>query len=326
MKKYYPEIDKLRGIAIIMVMLYHAVIVYPINLHEVYWCRLLYDFLWYMEMPLFFIISGFCSSYQEGMLTGYMMKKGKRLLIPHFVFGLIEILPRIIPNPLVNGQMPAGEALRKLLLYGGEDWFLWTLFLLSAGLPLIQKVYRKGYAGKIVLFIGSVIFYYYSYRMTNLFLIQMWAWFLLYFTIGYFLRQSGYERWKETVLRKPMTAVFGFIMMAAVFWWNSIFELNRLLTVAGVLGGACFFWFAAYKSSKAAGSFLLLCGKYSLPMYLLGGYALVASRTLLVSILGVQQPAVVILFNVIIDIALTLWISRYILERFRLLRTVSGMN
>lgn len=37
--KHYREIDILRGIAIIMVFLGHAVIVYPINLENVAWAE-----------------------------------------------------------------------------------------------------------------------------------------------------------------------------------------------------------------------------------------------------------------------------------------------
>lgn len=43
--KHYREIDILRGIAIIMVFLGHAVIVYPINLENVAWCRGLVAFI-----------------------------------------------------------------------------------------------------------------------------------------------------------------------------------------------------------------------------------------------------------------------------------------
>ncbi len=39
-KKYYEEIDILKGIAITLVVLGHSVIVYPINLHDIFWCKL----------------------------------------------------------------------------------------------------------------------------------------------------------------------------------------------------------------------------------------------------------------------------------------------
>lgn len=326
MKKHYPEIDKLRGIAIIMVILYHAVIVYPVDLREIYWCKVLRDFLWYMEMPLFFIVSGFCCSCQEGRTGAYLRKKAKRLLVPYFAFGLLEILPRIIPNPLVNEQMLPGEAFVDLFLYGGSNWFLWTLFVLSALYPVVQKLCRKGMLVKAGLLAAAFFLYLLSYRMTNLFLIQMCAWFFLYFLIGNLLRQFDYEKLKRAASNQAWPAVVGFMVMAAVFWQNCIRGENRMLIPFGVLGGLAFFWYAAVKSGRLSGSFLQLCGKYSLQLYLVGAYSLVASRTLLVSIGGLSGPALIILFNFIIDLLLTLWISRYIIERFRLLRFLSGMN
>ena len=63
-KKHYVEIDVLKGIAIAMVILGHAVIRYPINLHEVAWTKAIYDWVETMHMPLFFMVSGFCYSYK----------------------------------------------------------------------------------------------------------------------------------------------------------------------------------------------------------------------------------------------------------------------
>lgn len=62
-KKHYVEIDVLKGIAIAMVILGHAVIRYPINLHEVAWTKAIYDWVETMHMPLFFMVSGFCYRY-----------------------------------------------------------------------------------------------------------------------------------------------------------------------------------------------------------------------------------------------------------------------
>ena len=62
-KKHYVEIDVLKGIAIAMVILGHAVIRYPINLYEVAWTKAIYDWVETMHMPLFFMVSGFCYRY-----------------------------------------------------------------------------------------------------------------------------------------------------------------------------------------------------------------------------------------------------------------------
>lgn len=60
MKERIEEIDWLRGFATFLVILGHSIIVYPINLHEIPWCNVLYEFISSFHMPLFFVISGFC--------------------------------------------------------------------------------------------------------------------------------------------------------------------------------------------------------------------------------------------------------------------------
>ena len=44
--KRWQEADILRGMAILMVLLYHSIIVFPLDLHEIVWCRMLHTFLW----------------------------------------------------------------------------------------------------------------------------------------------------------------------------------------------------------------------------------------------------------------------------------------
>ena len=58
-KQRIKEIDIMRGIAIFLVLLGHAIIVFPINLHETPWRNVLYTWVCSVHVPLFFLISGF---------------------------------------------------------------------------------------------------------------------------------------------------------------------------------------------------------------------------------------------------------------------------
>ena len=71
--------------------------------------------------------------------------------------------------------------------------------------------------------------------------------------------------------------------------------------------------------------FLTDCGTYSLQMYLLDAYALVVTRTLIVSVLGVRNPAVVILGNFIADTLIVLAVSKYILTKVKVFRILCGI-
>ena len=83
-KKRFIEIDSLKGFAMFFVILGHAIILFPINLHQNPYCLWLFTFVSSVHVPLFFAVSGFCFSYKG--FKNYISKKAKRILLPYFVF------------------------------------------------------------------------------------------------------------------------------------------------------------------------------------------------------------------------------------------------
>lgn len=386
-RKRLPEMDILRGMAILMVLLYHSIIVFPVNLHEIQWCSSLHTFLWVVQMPLFFLVSGFCYSGLYGAGYGtYLGKKCSRILVPHIVFSLLDILPRIIPNPLVNEQMEWREALKDFAVYGGSDWFLWTLFVIAALFPLLLWALDRGRWGRMAVLFFAVLMFVLKEQMPDEFLLNMVSQYLLYYTAGWLLRQwretrtaqaeagSGQAQAEagsgqaqaETGAGNPkmgMTrrnsvlcaaALPGIVLFFAGFLrW----EHNRYLELACVICSSLFFGgISCLLAAKETGGtsctpagketggtsctpagkgtgavvrgfkgFLTDCGTWSLQMYLLDAYALVVTRTLLVSVLGIQNPAVVILGNFIADTLIVLAVSKYILTKVKVFRILCGI-
>ena len=367
-KKYFPELDKLRGIAILMVLLYHSVIVYPVNLLDIHWCRLLHSALWLVEMPIFFLVSGFCFQYHENYGC-YIRKKALRLLVPHFVFGVLDMLPRVMESPLVNESYPGVDAFRELLLYASNEWFLWTLFLIFLIAPLLRAVLYKNRAARIGLFTVVLLLSLVHNIVTPLFSLKNASYFLVYFVIGMLLRyRHDYHKDKEScnknsiAIKKILCAVLCFGIGLWLFYilqwegWNGFDELWRvkfgrwvqpvieiltvqfypavtllklikaLLEMAVVLLWImALYQLAGLMSDGVVSRILNVCSRYSLQMYLLDGYALVLTRTLLVSICGLQNPAMIIAGNFVADTAIVLLVSKYILDRFLVLRVLSGL-
>lgn len=369
-RKRLPEMDILRGMAILMVLLYHSIIVFPVNLHEIQWCSALHTFLWVVQMPLFFLVSGFCYSGLHGAGYGtYLRKKCSRILVPHIVFSLLDILPRIIPNPLVNEQMEWREALKDFAVYGGSDWFLWTLFVIAALFPLLLWALDRGRWGRMAVLFFAVLMFVLKEQMPDEFLLNMVSQYLLYYTAGWLLRQwretrtaqaeagSGQAQAEtgagkaQTVSASNITRLSPALYMAALpgivlFFAGFLrWEHNRYLELACVICSSLFFGgISCLLVAKETGGtsctsrgkdsggiahgikgFLTDCGTWSLQMYLLDAYALVGTRTLLVSVLGIQNPAVVILGNFIADTLIVLAVSKYILTKVKVFRILCGI-
>lgn len=342
MKRRLEEIDFLRGMAILMVILYHSILVYPVNLHEIPWCSALHEFLWLVEMPLFFLVSGFCFSFKESY-SAYLWKKIKRILVPHIVFASVDLIPRMIPNNLVNEKMNWKDGLHNLVLYGGNDWFLWTLFLIMMVFPLLHRFMQMGILPKILVAVLVVGCYVMQGEITGLFLLSTVAKFFLYFFLGYILQNLPYEKIKK-VGSNPAFAILFAGVSGVVFFAGGQNGYVVEFTVALASAVVCYFVAlcivgssaSSQGSSKASskgsskrnvlGRVLGVCSKYSLQMYLLDGYALVVTRTILVTVMGMTSPVLLIVANFILDSLIVLVISKYILDRFKLFRFVSGLS
>ena len=80
------------------------------------------------------------------------------------------------------------------------------------------------------------------------------------------------------------------------------------------------------KSQNRVHGFFMDCSHYSLQLYLLDGYALVVTRTILVSVLGVTNPWILILGNFILDTAICLALSKFVIDKVKLFRLLCGLN
>lgn len=395
-RSHYDEIDILRGLAILMVLCYHSILVFPVNLHEITWCKSLHSFLWMIEMPLFFLVSGFCFSYPpargdktvSGRLApagsrsnllardvkprmisygSYIWKKCKRILVPHVVFCGLDILMRILPTGLVNQTGDASTLLKEFFLFGGSDWFLWTLFVLLLIFPLFHWIFSKGILGKEIVILIVCLLYFLRDFLPNVLLLSTAAEFLPYFFIGYMIRYSGaYETVRQNLVHPGVVVIaflsdLLFVMMAfrlqngqPLLW----FEVPMLTRLSGRIEDILGFLIAMNsavlalkladlilrgpdpfiryldkdenplvdKSNNRIFGFFSNCSRYSLQMYLLDGYALVVTRTILVSVLGITNPVVIILGNFILDTAIVLVISKYIIDKVKLFRFLCGLG
>ena len=130
------EVDVLRGILIIFVVLGHST-------HGT-----LHDFIFLFHMPLFFMISGLLISKERMIEKGYYIKKIKQLMIPYFAYGIFDIF-------LVKHSIK--QFLRFLWggrAIGGVYWYA-TCYLFSLALLIFLVQHFSDKMCKLIILVGG---------------------------------------------------------------------------------------------------------------------------------------------------------------------------
>lgn len=322
MKQYYEEISMLRGFAILLVLLGHSIIVFPINLLEIEWCRRLYNLIYYFHMPLFFFIAGFCYT-QKDNYKKYIGNKFKRIFIPYITFGIIDLISKhLLPN-LVNRTTSLKQDIIRIILRGGNYWFLYVLFIIFIIFPIIIKLMRivnNKYFNIIIIFI---LLYLLPLKITNIFDLNNVIYYSFYFVIGYVMK-NYYNNRIINIFSKNII----FIISTILFLTLSLFPENFIFKIIKALSGIIFSYsfILKLKSMFNMSKGLELFGKYSLQLYLLNGFMLVTIRVLIVTILKIYNPILIISIIFSFNCILGIFISKYVLDKFRVFRFISGIK
>ena len=314
-KVYYQEIDSLKGIAIFFVVLAHSIILYPINLLENEYCNSIFRFISSTHMPLFFIVSGFCFAYGANY-KDYILKKLYRLLIPYIVFNLADMLPRQLLPALINRPASMTDSLKEMLFYGGEYWFLYTLFLIFLIYPAIYLWQKNSTLKKLLVEMILLVIYLWEPELSFLCLNYVLV-YLLFFNTGVLIREASPHIFEWT-FKKPWMQSVTIALLLIVWGLSSNYPATiKLATVAGIV--TCYLFTKFPWFNKTFRRF----GEYSLQLYLLNGFLLVISRTFICKI--TSAPAIIICFNMLITFFLSYIFIKYFCQRFKWIRSLMGM-
>lgn len=316
-KKYYPQITALKGLAIFLVVLGHAIIVHPINLHDIPFCGYLFKFVSSVHMPLFFMISGFCFSYKENY-GNYILKKVARLIVPYIVFNILDMIPRFLLPQLVNRSQDLLTSILDTLLTGGQYWFLYTLFIIFLIYPLIYKLQSKSSVLKVVTTILLLALSIVKIN-TSLFTLSAVSYYLMYFNIGNLIRNSNIKIYELKLPKQYfLIPVILFVLWIGLLLSPFATVLRIPLALIGIV--CCYF----LSQSNLLVSIFERFGNYSLQLYLLNGFLLVLARTIICKL--TTAPILIISFNMAITFVLPYFIIKYIVNRSKILKTLMGIT
>lgn len=204
MGKRQSQIGNIRALAIFLVVLGHSIILYSSgwNLYEttvsVPFLEGLKGIIDFVQMPLFFSLSGYLFVFTHGKKQGFfhlLKNKTLRLLVPYVGIGICFLLPLRLAVGFPSYQgIGIGEFARKLLTASdvGHLWFLPALFLIfllsEVLLTAAQKLpgVRK-YPEFFLCAVGGAL-YLEGYRIGFGYppLLSAYS-YLIWFALGYFL-------------------------------------------------------------------------------------------------------------------------------------------
>jgi peptidoglycan/LPS O-acetylase OafA/YrhL len=141
-KKKSLEIETLRGLACLLLVLYH--VIGPlggglkIDLGSPF--RVLADSMVYVRMPLFTFISGYIYSIYKirgNDFSAYFVGKVRRLIVPLFFVGIPFSLLQVV-GPGVNKDVGFIDALLSFYVPINHFWFLQAVFIIFMFVGLLQ--------------------------------------------------------------------------------------------------------------------------------------------------------------------------------------------
>ena len=153
--------------------------------------------------------------------------------------------------------------------------------------------------------------------------------YLIYFLLGY-LGKRWIARIKEIHMRiksKDILLFLGVVVLWAMcVRWLVIYGMNPILKLVAALLGIIAMWFVADSISKKKNYLLNQFSKYSLPLYLMNGYLLVISRTIVVSKWNITNPIIIIAFNMFVTLFLAWIFIKYVIDKVKIFRIIFGME
>lgn len=323
------EIDFLRGLAIVLVILGHAFIVYPVDIHEVPWCVSLHEWIYSFHMELFFLLSG--AVYHCESFFPYIKKKTERILVPYFFFGVISLVLHVIGLDAVNKSYTLGEGIIKLLFYGGSYWFLYALFILFLIYPWVEKICDKPWKEVFFAAVCAVVCEFVD--VTHFLNLNRFFYYVPFFVTGRYamlLIKSDKVRihWLNILLLIVSLGIYVGLGALCRGVESYLLTYFRAITMCVAL------FVAAHYSILLVdkGSLLLKwmerlltnCSTYSLQLYLFNGFLLTAIRYVICTKMHITSPIIIVSVIVIGNLVITLFICNYLLPRTKIFSWLCG--
>lgn len=259
-KIYFPEVDVVKGVAILLVILGHSFCQYSVNVGAHF--PLLGSVVRSFQMPLFFIASGFLFTLETPFVV-FLKKKAKRLIVPFFVFALLNVGLRYMFSSVTHGgSIVLTDALWDVV-QGHNYWFLYSLmWIMTVTLLVKNKI-----ALLVLASLDIICCLLTDIESLKLFTIGRTVYYFPFFIVGMLLRQ-GYAVVKRMTLNSivvtTLLLIFGYML---AMMYGTVGE-NASAYLIGLFGSFAVWFTTLPLTAKCELKPLKHFGRYSLQYYL----------------------------------------------------------
>lgn len=275
------EINTLRGLACLLLVAYHVVGAtrYSGLLIDGGWMREVNDYLAYLRMPLFTVLSGFVYAARpySGRPGSFLLGKARRLLLPMLFVGTVfAVVQELVPGS--NARVENWYLLHIIPV--GHFWFIESLFIVFLVILPLERMNLLSYNGTFILVFSVSLLLYLFFPLTKLFSISGVTYLLPYFLFGLW---CGRFKVIEAIPKAAVLSVACVAFLCLAWLGDEGFSKRSIFAIAiGIIG--C----AVLLGSRLNIRVFAWVGEYSYTIYLLHIFFTAASRILL-SRLGVES-------------------------------------
>ena len=321
-------LDLGKGLAILFVYLGHSVLYHPIQMVKLYpWCDALDNFITSFNMPLFFIISGYLFSKTRKTSEELYKGKTKRILIPYLTTMAILIGMKLILPGTMSYNSAVGGGIKSLLInalcYGGDRWFVYTLYIMFLVLiPIRNYLKNRRIDFALIALLTGV---YFIIILPDFFALDKVFYFMIFFVAGYAMNDS-YPCIKQLSL-KWWWMIYSVFFLANIALIDTFSEITLMFRFILPITGSLAVMTMAFHLEKIVDNcrgaqYVEYCGKYSLQFYLFT-FCYPIIRMVIVSIMHITNPFV-ILISVFVLQLITITIIVEITRRIKWLKVPCG--
>jgi fucose 4-O-acetylase-like acetyltransferase len=317
-------IDYARGIAIVLVLYRH---VFEGIKHAGFQVQ---DYLaieqanilfFSFRMPLFFIISGMfvVASLGKRGLSSFIETKGRTILYPYFVWGILQISIQLLLKDYVNANRTAESYLH--LLYSprllDQFWYLYALFNVTVLYAIVVATLKPAKTFQLAL--GAILFAVsiYTYQKNiNLFFIGDVFHYYLFLAIGdvigsYVTNPAHREKLSSylwlLIMLVPFAATQYYYLVTNIpfaamnYDFVEYYEPIRFLIIAVI--GAFFIIVLSFLLQRINRfTWLQILGSHSLYIYVSHVMVLAATRIFMTSVLHISNVPVLLVTGIVIGL------------------------